>query len=253
MKWSSSVLLSLFAAIGACKGTAYKVDAGVLFAVPDGEVALQNSTGSLALGNEQNSIDNNLGLGDTQPSPYLRLQSDYEDHRVRLHGLIVDSDSTGTLAGDYGNILAGTAVNTDMDFFAIVANYGYALLRGEHYRFAIGGQAGLYSLDIAARSTIGREQVNTDVLLPMPFVELEGMVGPLTVGVNAAIMALDFRDASGRYFDLEGYARLQATKHLDVMAGYRYVLLDAYGKATARDFDADVDIQGLFVTVGVTF
>lgn len=248
-----SPLILLLAGLGACKGTAYKVDVGPLFAVPRGEVALQNSTGTLVLHNEQNDVDNDLGLGDRQASPYLRMQTDYEDHRVRLHGFVVDSDGGGTLAGDYGNIVAGTVVTTAMDFFAVAANYGYALFRGEHYRLAVGGQAGLYSLDVTARSTVGREQVNTDVLLPMPFIELEGKFGPLTVGANAAIMALDFRDASGRYWDLEGYARLQATRQLDIMAGYRYVLLDAYGTATARDFDADVDIQGLFVTVGVSF
>ena len=37
------------------------------------------------------------------------------------------------------------------------------------------------------------------------------------------------------------------------MAGYRYILLDAYGVATARDFDADVDVQGIFITAGIKF
>jgi hypothetical protein len=246
-------LLLLIVGFGACRGTAYKVDVGPLFAVPDGELALQNANGTLVLGNEQNSLDNNLGVGDRQASPYLRLQTDYEKHRVRLHGFVVDSDGGGTLAGDYGGILEGARVNTSMDFFAIAANYGYALLRGDHYRLAIGGQAGFYSLDVTARSAIGREQVNTDVLVPMPFLELEGMLGPVTVGANAAIMALNSRDASGRYWDIEGYVRLQATRQLDVMAGYRYMLIDAYGRATARDFDADIDVQGLFVTAGITF
>ena len=34
---------------------------------------------------------------------------------------------------------------------------------------------------------------------------------------------------------------------------YRYVVLDAYGRATSRDFDADVDVEGLFFGAGIRF
>jgi hypothetical protein len=247
------LLVSTLATLAACSGTTYRGSVGPMFAITNGEVALQNAGGSLALGDNQNDVDSELGLGDTQAAPYIRLQSDKERHRVRLHGFVLDESGSGTLAGDYGGLVAGSQVSTSMDMFAIAANYGYQILRGENYRVAVGGQAGYYKLDVAARSTVGREEVETDVLLPMPFAEVELLLGPVTVGVNAGIMAADIRDASGRYWDMEGTLRWQATDEFDLMAGYRYILLDAYGTATSRDFDADVDVQGVFITAGIKF
>ena len=36
-------------------------------------------------------------------------------------------------------------------------------------------------------------------------------------------------------------------------AGYRYILLDGYGQASSRDFDADIDLQGLYISGGIRF
>jgi len=247
------LLVSMIVPLAACAGTSYRGSAGPMFAVMNGQVALQNAGGSLALGENQNDVDSETGLGDTEVAPYIRLQSDKERHRVRLHGFGFDASGNGTLVGDYGGIPAGSQVTTSTEMFAIAANYGYELLRGDRYRLAVGGQAGYYKLDVAARSTIGREAVSTDVLVPMPFLELELLLGPLTIGANAAIMGADLGDASGRYWDMEGNVRWQATKEFDLMAGYRYILIDAYGTATSRDFDADVDVQGVFITAGIKF
>lgn len=238
----------------ACSGpsTKYRVDVGPFFAKGSGRVALQNSTGTLA-GEYENNLGRDLGLDETEPSPYLRFQMDKDRHRVRVHGFAIDSDGNGVLANDYGNIVAGTPVTTKMEFFTIAANYGYQIFRNEHWRFAVGGQAGLYALDVAARATGGREEVETDVLVPMPFVEGEFLLGSLTFGANAAVMAADLGDAAGRYLDVEGYARWSAAKDFDFFAGYRYMVLDAYGQATSRDFDADVDVEGFFFGAGIRF
>jgi hypothetical protein len=243
--------LSLAAFFAACAGQTYRVNAGPMFLRGRGEAALQNAGGSLVLADNQNSLSG-LGLDDTETAPYLRAETNIDRHRIRVHGFGIDAEGSGTLTGDYGGLVAGSPVKTSMEMIGIAGNYGYQILRDEHYRVAVGGALGFYSLDIAARSSAGREEVDTDVIMPMPFLEVEGFFGPLTIGANAAIMAADVRDASGRYWDLEAYARFQADR-FDITAGYRYLLLDAYGRATSRDFDADVDLQGIFITAGVTF
>jgi hypothetical protein len=253
MNKASPLLLLSLPWFCACAGQTYRVDVGPFFAKATGDIALQNAAGSLSLGQNQNDLDRNFGLSDTEPSPYVRLQMDKDRHRVRLHGFAVDGDGEGVLAGAYGNIPAGTPVNTSMEFFAIAGNWGYQLLRGENYRFAAGAQAGYYALDVAARSAAGREEVETDVVVPMPFLELEGLFGSLTIGANVALMSADLGDGSGRYLDAEGYVRWSAAKDFDFFAGYRYVVLDAYGRATSRDFDADVDVEGLFFGAGIRF
>jgi hypothetical protein len=238
MNKSSLLLVSTLCLFAACKGNAYRLNVGPMFAVANGDIALQNAAGTLSLGDNQNDIDSELGTGDTQAAPYARLEASNGKHRFRLHGFGMDANSSGQLLGDFGNIAAGSQVTTSTEFYAISANWGLEVLRGEKYRVAVGAQAGYYSLDVAARSQTSRE---------------EGLFGPLTIGANAGIMGADLGDGSGRYWDMEGYLRLQATKNFDLMAGYRYLLLDAYGTATDRDFDADVDVQGVFLTAGIKF
>jgi hypothetical protein len=253
MTKATTLLLSSLTCLLGCAGQQYRVDVGPFFARASGDVALQNSSGSLSLGQNQNDLEGNLGLGDTEPSPYVRLQMDQERHRVRVHGFSVDGDGSGVLAGDYGNIPAGSTVTTSMEFAAIAANWAYQLARGDSYRFAAGAQAGYYGLDVAARSPAGREEVETDVLVPMPFAEIEGFYKSLTLGANCAFMSADLGDASGIYIDAEAYLRWAAAKNFDFFVGYRYVSIDAYGRASDRDFDADVDVQGVFFGAGIRF
>ncbi len=231
----------------------YRVDVGPFFAHSTGVVALQNAGGSLELGQNQNAVDRDLGLGDTKASPYIRLQWENARHRVRLHGFAFSEEGQGTLAGDFGGLVAGSQVTTTMDYLSIAANWTYELLRGDHYRLGAGAQAGYYSLDIEARSTLGRESVETSVLVPMPFVEVEGLFDPFTLGANCSLMSADLGDANGRYLDAEGYVRFSPGKDFDFFAGYRYVVLDCFGRAGSRDFDADIDIQGFFFGAGIRF
>jgi hypothetical protein len=250
MKLRNVLLLALPLAFAACAGQTYKVQVGPTFARARGEIALANSSGFLP---PANSIDGNLGLGESEASPYIQAQTDIGRHRVRINGFYIDTEGTAVLNNAYGNIVAGTQVRTSMDFFAIVSNYSYELLRKEHYRLGVGGQLGYYSLDVAARSTGGREEIVTDVLVPMPYVEAEAFYGDFTFGAAAGIMAADLGDANGRYWDLEVYTNWQVDDAWDVRGGYRYLLLDGYGRASSRDFDADVDVQGLYISAGVRF
>lgn len=251
MKMLRSLSLLVTAALAGCVGQTYRVDVGAMFARTSGDIALQNAAETLVLHDNQNDLDRNLGLGGTEPSPYVRVEMDQGRHRVRVHGFGVDADGSGTLAGDYGNLVAGSQVTTSLEFFGIGATYAFELLRDQHYRIAAGAAINYYSLDVAARSSAGREAVRTDALVPMPYAEVEGFLGPFTAGANAGIMSADLGDASSRYLDVEAYLRWQASEDIDLLVGYRYVVLDGYGQATSRDFDADVDVQGVFVGGGI--
>jgi hypothetical protein len=254
MKKLQSLLLgTALAALASCAGQTYRVDVGAMFAKASGDLTLQNSLGSLQLFQNKNDLDKDLGVGDIEPSPYLRLQADQEKHRLRAHGFGIDATGSGTLAGDYGNLVGGSQVTTSLRFLAAGLTYSYEIARDEHYRVGVGAAFNWYSLDVAARSTVGRESVETDVLVPMPYLEAEGFLGPLTAGANFAFMSADLGDANGQYIDLETYLRWQASDQLDVMVGYRYLVMDPAGRASDRDFDADVEIQGFFVGGGVRF
>ena len=250
MKLPKLLLVTLLVAFSACAGQTYRAEVGPMFARARGEFALANSSQVMQL---NNSLDGDMGLGQTEVSPYIALRTDYNKHRVRVSGFYLDSEGSGTLAQNYGNIAAGTQVRTSMDFFGIASNYSYEVLRKDHYRIGLGAQLGFYSLDVAARSTGGREEVTSEVFVPMPYFEVEGIWKDLTYGLNMGVMSADLGDASGRYWDIEGYANWAVNESYDIKFGYRYLLLDGYGRASSRDFDADVDVQGLFLSAGVRF
>ncbi len=253
MKPQTLLLLLVTMPFAACVNQGWRVDAGPIFVRTRGQVALQDAGGTLSLGDHQNHLQGAMGLGDTEPSPFLRAQWDQERHRVRLNGFAMQTEGSGVLASDFGGLVTGSQVTTKEDLYVINGQYSYELLRDRSYRLAAGGQLGFYSLDVAARSTAGYEQVNTQILMPMPFVEAELYYGGFTGGVNASLMGGEIRDASGRYWDIEAYGKLQLGEKFEVLGGYRYVLLDAYGVATGRDFDADLDIQGWFFGAGIKF
>ena len=136
------VVAPICVALAGCAGQTYRVDAGAMFAKTKGDIALQNAPGTLVLADNENNVDSNLGVGDTEVSPYLRLQSDYELHRFRIHGFGINAEGTGTLVGDYGDLAGGSVVSSSMDLWAVAAAWAYELERTEDYRFAVGAQLG---------------------------------------------------------------------------------------------------------------
>ena len=57
MNKSSLLLVSTLCLFAACKGNAYRLNVGPMFAVANGDIALQNAAGTLSLGDNQNDID----------------------------------------------------------------------------------------------------------------------------------------------------------------------------------------------------
>lgn len=252
----SSLLLSVgLVVLPACAEMTYRTDVGAVFPVVKGQIALQNAAGDIVLHNNQQDIESNMGLGDTEVSPYLHLQTDGGRHRVRLHAFYSDAEGSGTVTGDrgYGGIATGSQVTTSLEFYAVQATYGYQVFRDDHFRIGLGGTIGAYGFDLAARSATNRDEVETSLIVPMLYVEAEAYLGPVIVGGDAGIIAGDFRDGDGRYGDVEAFVKAVPHENFELMAGYRYVLLDAHGTATSRDFDADLEIRGFFLGGGVRF
>ncbi len=239
----------------ACAPNVFRVDAGAMFVEGRGEIALQNAGGTLTLHDEQNSLENDFNVGERETSPYLRATWERGLHRIYAHGFGYEAEGSGTLAGDFGSIAAGTSVNTTMDFLSAGAAYTYEVWGSEHFHLGLGGQLGYSLLNVDTRAQVGvaRDEVETDVLVPMPFAEFEANIGDVSLAASAGVMAADLGDANGRYVDIEALARWQMTDSLQVMGGYRYLVLDAFGAASGRDFDADVDFHGFFVAGGISF
>jgi hypothetical protein len=250
--------LRLFAAtalvsLTSCATQTVQIDAGVMFASVNGDIALQNSTGSLDLGQAKNDLDGNLGVGDTEPGPYVRVTTDYGRHRFRAQGFGIDAEGSGTLSSNFGDLMAGTPVTTSMEFYAIGANWAYELLKQEHYRLGVGVALEYMALDLDVRNAVGFVSVRTDVLVPMPYAEIEGFLGPATVGINAGVMSADLGNGRGEYFDTEAYFKFRPVEAFELQVGYRYIYADVSGTADSRDFKMDIDVQGAFIGGGIRF
>lgn len=245
--------LPILVALASCTPQTFRVDVGAMLAQAGGKIALQDAGGTLNLGGEKNDIDADLGVGEIEASPYVRLEWEHENHRVRVHGFGFDSEGTGVLSNDFGGLVPGSNVTTSLRFFSAAASYGYECWGNEQFRLALGGQLGVYSMDVAARSGVGREEIGMDVVVPMPFVEFETYLGGFTFGINGGIMAADLGDGDGTYADVEGYTRFQLTNEIDLFGGYRFIMMDGDATADGRDFEADVDVQGFYFGGGIRF
>jgi hypothetical protein len=236
-----------------CTPSTFRADVGAVLATTSGEVALQNAGGTLVLDNTRNDIDDVFGLGEAEGSPYVRLEWEHALHRVRAHGFGIETEGSGTLINDYGGLVAGSNVTTKMRFFTTSASYAFEVWGNENFRLGLGGQLAYYSLDMSARSAIGFESLVTDVLVPMPFVEFETYFSDFTLGVNGGVMVANLGDGEVTCADLEAYTRYQLTNEIDLLAGYRYMMIDGEGVAEDRDFQADMAVQGWFVGGGLRF
>lgn len=250
----STPLLLLASLLASCAPQVFRADAGVMFLQSRGDVALQNSGGSLSLGGSRNELPDALDLGDAQPSPFVRLIADWDEHhRVKLGLTGFGEDTTGTLQSDFGNIPAGSAVSTSMDYFAGTLAWSYDLVPGETFRVAPGVQAGFYSMNVAARSGAFREKVTTDVIVPEVYLDGEANLGPVALFANLGVMSADLGDADGRYVDAEAGVALRPVRQFEFIAGWRHIVMDAIGRASSRDFDSDVYVTGWFIGGGVRF
>ena len=251
MKPKHLLLCAIPLAFAACEGPKYSFRAGPTFADVRGNLALADSAGQIPAAN---SMDGGLGFEDSK-SAYFEGQVDIDRHRARFSTMQIDSEGDAVLEQDYGDIVAGTAVNTDQEFTSIVANYTYEVLRDESYRVGLGAQLGYYAMDVnvTGAGVPGREFLETDGFMPMPYFEAEAFLHDLTFGAAGGIMYGDWGDAKGRYWDFDLYTIWNLSDRFDVRGGYRYIVLDGDGRASSRDFDSDWNIQGFYLTFGALF
>lgn len=256
MKPPRILLLAALVPFAACAPQTFRVDAGVMLSNHNGDVALQNAGGTLELSEERNNLDS-LGVGSTRESPYVRLQwdqGDHDEHRIHASLFGFQEKGHGTLGSNFGGLPPGTVVDSKMDFLAGTVGYSYGLLKTIDFRLGVGGQMGVYLQNIEVSNGASHEKVETEVLVPEPCIDGEFYLGDsLSFGGDLGIMYADLRDATGRYLDAEAWGRWQINKDFDLILGYRYLVLDAKGQATDRDFDADVDVRGVFLGGGLKF
>ena len=251
-QWAALLALTC---VSACAPSAFRAHAGAAFVRVNGDMGLQNSGGGLTLNQNMNDLRDDLQSGETEATPYLRVEMDWGKQRFKVSGFGHSSAGSGTLGGDFGDIPSGSTVQSDTDFFNVTGSWSYDLMPSSLLRLAPGVQLGYYGLDVSTRSQAltAFEEVETDLIVPMPYLEAEVDLGYVAVQANVGIMSLDAGDADGRYWDAEALAILRPADGFELIGGFRYLLIDAHGTASSRDFDTDLDIFGFFLGGGISF
>lgn len=238
--------------LAACAGYTHRLEAGPLFVRPSGDAALQNVAGNLALGAERNSLGE-LGVDDTETAPNVALTVIGDRHRVRARGFWFEGNGTGTLAGDFGDLASGTAVSTALDVVSVHGAYTYEMHRDDDWRWGLCGALSYTQIDYLVASTTSSEDLAVDVIMPMPVVEAEWFLGDLSLAGTAGLMQARVGDNDSLVIDLEALARWRVMPELELQGGYRYLRIDGDGNAEGREYQADLELQGLFVGAVLRF
>jgi len=241
--------------LGAGCMPAARVYVGAAFTRAKGDVALQNTAGTLNLDASQNDLEDDLGVDDTKTTPYARAELEWGPQRLRLSGFHHDSSGTGTLVADYGDIVSGTNVASDFELWNFTGAWTWDFLPTDMFRLGLGAQLGFSSVDLTVRQIGGSafERVRTDNYVPMPVLDAEVDLGIVAVGGSIGGFEVDLGDADGRYWDGELFVRASPGSTLEFIGGYRYLSFDNEGQADNRDFNAEVEITGWFIGGGIKF
>ena len=248
-------LLPIAVLLAGCTQLQTTVAAGYTQMAIDGNVALSASGGSLS-GTTSQDIDAAFGLGDATGAPYVNLEFDFGVPVISVSGFTYEERGTGQLSAQFGNLAAGTNVESDMRFSNVKASIAFQIDLGP---VAIGPGIALdvVDLDLSVRDTSGFSTEDIKVQAPVPMAFLRGDVD---LGVVSGVAELGYiqvptgvNDVEGTFWDAEVRAELRLSPGFHVFAGYRMLHVDGEGTVDDQSFATDLDVGGWMIGGGFRF
>jgi hypothetical protein len=239
---------------GSCYQLAVKAQAGYAQMSIEGDIAL-NPTAGGGTASIRQDIETALGLGDDQGSPYARAQFDLGVPVFAVSGFMFEEQGTGTLQANYGNITAGTNVNSDLELMNARASMAFQIELGP-VSIAPGLAANWVdlTLEVADTAGIATETVELSAPLPMAFVRGEAELGIVALIAELGYLEVpEYDDIEGSVWDAEAIVELRPTPALNFFAGYRGINVEVEGEVDNQDFFADITLSGWIIGGGVKF
>jgi hypothetical protein len=207
-------------------------------------------------------LDSELGLGDAEFAHELQAYL-----RLPVIGIFTLGGWTTGYKGDevlsetftFGDVTftAGTQVKTELELSVVYLNYEYdfSFSLGELVKLEVGPLVGVRWM--FARTSIESSLVSA---------EEEGSGGLPVVGVHSAlqitrwlradaeVLGLAFQAAERGAFYIEAYGEVVAQLGpLFAGVGYKYAQLEIEDHSTSVEFEADITMDGIYLTAGVRF
>ncbi|MEM7202619.1 MAG: hypothetical protein AAF628_20290 [Planctomycetota bacterium] len=246
--------IALLACLCACEGLDVATGAAYMQSRVRGDSALGDSTGG-SLPPTRISQSRDLGLGDDDPAVMLFGEVSRDEWHFRGNFFTFQDRGTGVLPGPYGDLPAGSAVTADFDFVGARIDATYDVVDLDYFQLGVGGAVDYFDLDIDldAVGLAQRESLESDVLVPMPFVRAHLTEGIVTGDVSIGGMGGDFGDGDGVWIDFESMLRVRPTSMIEFFGGYRWLRIDGDGVVDRHAYLADFEISGWFVGGAIHF
>lgn len=238
--------------LASCGTPEFTADAGYMFMELAGDFGLGDSGGG-------GSLNINLGEGldiSNGGSPYAKVEAVVMGFRFGVSGFKYSDTGDSILSTSFGDIIAGSTVNTDLDLTNLKATFAYDLFDFGFLRISPGLSLDYFDIDLemVATSPIAAiEKIDFEVPVPMPYLSAQLTYEDFTLDAEVSGISVNLPDANGLYWDISMKLRYQPVPLLDMFVGYRYLLIDAEGDVGGQDFDADIHLNGLLFGASFRF
>lgn len=251
---TTTALLALPVLFGSC--VIPDLDGSVHFAylniTPSGNFALQNSARTNNVDSVRVDIEDGFNVDDAG-TPHLKAEVHLGKWAVIASGFHFDEQSATVLTSSFGNIPATTPVSTDLTVFNIKAAVAYDVLDLEIVDVIAGVCFDYFSVDMDVRSAAAFENLAFDAPMPLLYVRATAGISIVTGKLEVSWIDLDLGDAAGSYFDLDAMVSVKPMPFLELVAGYRNILIDVDGEVDNQDFDTHLRMSGWYIGGGVSF
>ncbi len=202
-------------------------------------------------------LDSSLALGSRQYEPYLRGEVNLGGLDLAVSGFKTSQSGTGTVTADFGNISAGSTVDSKLDLGFVHAALCYDMIDTKWVTLGAGLGADYFDLDMQVAETAFALSESVHVKQGLPLLVARGVfrtpVLPLDLQIEASGITGHYQDFDGTLFDVEALLHCKVVGPLSVYGGYRFMHFDFSGTADNRSFDGNVALSGLLVGATVRF
>lgn len=239
----AALFLSLL--LASCQTPDFAVDAGYMIMELAGNIGFDASGGGGSFGI---NLGQGLDISDAD-SPYAKVEFSVLGLRIGISGFKYSDSGDSTLDASFGDISAGSTVQTDVDMLNVKGTIAYDLVSLDFLRISPGISVDYFDIDmkmVASSPIAAFEELDFKAPVPMPYISAAMWYGDFILDAELSAISVDLQDVDGVYFDLSTKLHYKPLPLIDVFVGYRYLLIDADGEADGQDFDADVHMNGLF-------
>jgi hypothetical protein len=170
-------------------------------------------------------LDSSLDLGKTEYVPYLRGEFAIAGLDLSLSGFKTSQTGTGTVTADFGDITAGSTVDSKLDLALAHASLCYDVVDTKPFTFGAGIGADYFDLDMDVHNVAFGLDESVQIRQAIPLLVARGVVRTPVLPSGSSKWR-DHRTRRGprrHAHRHRGAAALQIVGPLAVYGGYRYV------------------------------